>query len=56
MPFTWYSWLGVILTFFYASMGLLVAEGFATDSHPFFTVFGMMISQVGLYFYDFLRI
>ncbi|XP_075977669.1 glutamate receptor ionotropic, delta-1-like [Anticarsia gemmatalis] len=45
MPFTWYSWLAVVFTFFYASLGLLIAEGFPEDSHPFLTVFGMMIAQ-----------
>ncbi|CAB3243457.1 unnamed protein product [Arctia plantaginis] len=45
MPFTWYLWAAVIITFFYSSIGLLIAEGFYLDSHPFLTVFGMMIAQ-----------
>ncbi|XP_075971136.1 glutamate receptor 2-like [Anticarsia gemmatalis] len=45
MPFTWYSWLAVIFTFFYASLGLLIAQGFPPDATPFFTVFATMIAQ-----------
>lgn len=47
MPFTLYMWLAVVFTYFYASSGLLTAQGCATTSYPFLNVFGMMIGQVG---------
>nr|XP_021194150.2 ionotropic receptor 21a [Helicoverpa armigera] len=45
MPFTWYMWLAVVFTYFYASTGLLTAQGCSTTTYPFFNVFGMMIGQ-----------
>nr|ALM24942.1 ionotropic receptor 41a [Athetis dissimilis] len=45
MPFTWYMWLAVAFTYFYASTGILTAQGFSTTSYPFLNAFGMMIGQ-----------
>ncbi|KAJ8732773.1 hypothetical protein PYW07_015372 [Mythimna separata] len=45
MPFSWYMWAAVAFTYFYASIGILTAQGFATTSYPFLKSFGMMIGQ-----------
>nr|WCF43335.1 ionotropic receptor IR41a [Spodoptera frugiperda]WCF43350.1 chemosensory receptor IR41a [Spodoptera frugiperda] len=45
MPFTWYMWLAVVFTYFYASTGILTAQGCDSSSYPFLNAFGMMIGQ-----------
>ncbi|CAH1644342.1 unnamed protein product [Spodoptera littoralis] len=45
MPFTWYMWLAVVFTYFYASTGILTAQGYGSSSYPFLNAFGMMIGQ-----------
>ncbi|KAH9629030.1 hypothetical protein HF086_007515 [Spodoptera exigua] len=45
MPFTWYMWLAVVFTYFYASTGILTAQGCNSSSYPFLNTFGMMIGQ-----------
>ncbi|XP_041976738.1 glutamate receptor ionotropic, kainate 2-like [Aricia agestis] len=44
LPFSLYMWIGLFLTFVYASLALFVAQGFSGHK-IFFTTFGIMITQ-----------
>ncbi|KAL0840331.1 hypothetical protein ABMA28_015598 [Loxostege sticticalis] len=44
LPFSWYMWLALFVTFIYSSLALTVAKGFSMDK-VFLTTFGMMITQ-----------
>nr|ARO70543.1 antennal ionotropic receptor 41a-2 [Dendrolimus punctatus] len=44
LPFSWYMWYAVILTFIFASIGLIIAKRCSADQ-VFLTVFGILISQ-----------
>ncbi|CAH2107304.1 unnamed protein product [Euphydryas editha] len=44
LPFSPYMWIGLILTFIYASFALMIAKGFVMDS-VFLTTFGIMVTQ-----------